>query len=256
MEDGVIMAELPAIDVKHLTVEYKTGWKKRCLAVSDVSFSVKQGEIVGFIGPNGAGKTSVIKALLGFTPTPLGNCYILGIPCSDPKSREKVGYMPEISYYPKYLTLSEFLHACAAVSGVPARVRRNVVMTVARRVDMESHLRSRLSSFSKGMLQQAGCAQALIHNPDILILDEPMSGLDPVARMRMRQLLADLRSEGKTILFSSHELSEIELVADRIILMNKGRLLYEGVVAQIVQADINLEKAFLRLLGEELPCAA
>ena len=248
--------DVTAIEVRHLTVDYKTGWGRKYRAVDDISFSVKKGEIVGFIGPNGAGKTSVIKALLGFTPTPLGTCYILGIPCSDPGSRKQVGYMPEISYYPKYLTLSEFLHTCAAVSGIPSKLRDEAVRSVAQRVGMEDHLRTRLSSFSKGMLQQAGFAQALVHNPAILILDEPMSGLDPVARMRMRHLLADLRDEGKTILFSSHELSEIELVADRIILMNKGRLLYEGSVTEIVHSDISLERAFLKLLGEKWPCAA
>jgi ABC-2 type transport system ATP-binding protein len=117
---------------------------------------------------------------------------------------------------------------------------------------MYPHLKTRLSSFSKGMLQQAGCAQALVHDPEILILDEPMSGLDPVARMRMRNLLSELRSEGKTIMFSSHELSEIELVADRILLMNCGRLMYEGPISELVGEDSNLEQAFLRLLGEKL----
>ena len=245
-----------AIEVRDLTVVYRTGRRKKKPAVKDLSFQVRKGEIVGFIGPNGAGKTSAIKAILDFIPLPKGTCVISGIPSRDPRSRQRLGYMPEISYYPKYLTLLEFLHACAAVSGLPARSRQNAVVNAAERVGMAEHLRSRLSSFSKGMLQQAGCAQALVHNPDILILDEPMSGLDPIARMRMRHLLADLRSEGKTILFSSHELGEIEMVADRILLMNEGRLIYQGAVAEVVDTGGNLEQAFLRLLGEELPWAA
>lgn len=245
----------PAIEAKNLTIEYKTG-RKRKLAVESLTFHVECGEIVGFIGPNGAGKTSTIKALLDFTPVLGGVCSICGVPTRDPRSRASLGYMPEISYYPKYLTLSEFLHACAAVSGIPARLRPDAVTKVATLVHMESHLRSKLASFSKGMLQQAGCAQALVHNPDILILDEPMSGLDPVARMRMRRLLADLRDQGKTILFSSHELGEIEMVADRILLMNKGRLLSEGPISEVVGQSDNLEQAFLRLLEGELPWAA
>lgn len=245
-----------AIEVRDLTVVYRTSRRKKKPAVKDLSFSVRKGEIVGFIGPNGAGKTSAIKAILDFIPLPKGTCVISGIPSRDPRSRQRLGYMPEISYYPKYLTLLEFLHACAALSGLPARSRQNAVVNAAERVGMAEHLKGRLSSFSKGMLQQAGCAQALVHNPDILILDEPMSGLDPIARMRMRHLLADLRSEGKTILFSSHELGEIEMVADRILLMNEGRLIYQGAVAEVVDTGGNLEQAFLRLLGEELPWAA
>ena len=248
--------DIPAIEVKALTVEYKTGRRKKRLAVQDLSFRVDWGEIVGFIGPNGAGKTSAIKALLDFIPSPRGTCFVCGMPSGDPSARKRLGYMPEISYYPKYLTLSEFLRTCASLSGVPARLRREAAVSAAETVGMSPHLKSRLSTFSKGMLQQAGCAQALVHNPDVLILDEPMSGLDPIARMRMRRLLSDLRSEGKTILFSSHELSEIEMVADRILLMNEGRLLYQGPVSKVVDAGSNLEQAFLRLLGEELPWAA
>jgi ABC-2 type transport system ATP-binding protein len=244
-----------AIEARGLTIEYKAGRKKK-LAVDDLSFQVRTGEIVGFIGPNGAGKTSAIKALLDFIPVPKGNCFISGLPSFHPKAREHVGYMPEISYYPKYLTLSEFLHTCAAISGVPRQLGKSAVGMAAERVGMTDNLKSRLSGFSKGMLQQAGCAQALVHNPDILILDEPMSGLDPIARMRMRYLLSDLRADGKTILFSSHELGEIEMVADRILLMSQGRLLYQGAVSDVLRSEKNLEQAFLKLLGEELPWAA
>lgn len=249
-------SKIAAIEAKDLTVEYKTGRKNRRLAVSDLSFRVEQGEIVGFIGPNGAGKTSAIKALLDFTPAVRGTCFIGGTPCCNPQSRKQIGYMPEISYYPKYLTLAEFLDICAAVSGMQGRARKSAVEAAAKRVGMFQHLKARLSSFSKGMLQQAGCAQAIIHNPDILILDEPMSGLDPIARMRMRHLLSELRNEGKTILFSSHELGEIELVADRILLLNKGKMVYQGPVSEITGLDGNLEQAFLRLLGEDKQWAA
>ena len=249
-------AQKPAIEARFLNIDYKTGKGKTRRSVKDLSFEVRKGEIVGFIGPNGAGKTSTIKALLDFIPSPHGTRFINGIPCDDPRSRASLGYMPEISYYPKYLTLSEFLHTCAAVSGVPRHLRKDAVLSVVHRVGMDEHLRSRLSGFSKGMLQQAGCAQALVHNPDILILDEPMSGLDPIARMRMRHLLADLRAEGKTILFSSHELGEIEMVADRILLMNQGELIFQGTIDEAVGREQNLEQAFLHLLGEELPWAA
>jgi len=164
--------------------------------------------------------------------------------------------MPEISYYPKYLKLSEFLHICAALSGIPRSQRREAVRMVADRTGMSEHLGARMAGLSKGMLQQAGFSQALLRNPDILILDEPMSGLDPIARMRMREMLAELRGEGRTILFSSHELGEIEMVADRILVLNKGRLVYQGPVSDAVGADENLERAFIRLLQEELPWAA
>jgi ABC-2 type transport system ATP-binding protein len=255
MEGEDTALSISAIEARGLTVEYRAGRSKK-RAVDDLSFRVERGEIVGFIGPNGAGKTSAIKALLDLIPVPRGTCFIAGILSSDPEARRRVGYMPEISYYPKYLTLSEFVYACAAISGVPRTRRREAVANVIERVGMTPHAKTRLSSFSKGMLQQAGCAQALVHDPDILILDEPMSGLDPIARMKMRRLLSDLRDEGKTILFSSHELSEIEMVADRILLLSEGRLVHEGHVSELVSMDTNLEQAFLRLLGEELPWAA
>ena len=248
--------DIPAIEVKDLTIEYKAGRGKRIPTVDGLSFRVEWGEIVGFIGPNGAGKTSTIKALLDFIPSPRGTCFVCGMPSGDPRARKRLGYMPEISYYPKYLTLSEFLHACAAMSGMPARLRQKAVTSAAEKVGMHAYLKSRLSSFSKGMLQQAGCAQTLVHDPDVLILDEPMSGLDPIARMRMRYLLSNLRAEGKTILFSSHELGEIEMVADRILLMDIGRLIYQGPISEVVDPGSNLEQAFLRLLREDLPWAA
>lgn len=147
--------DAPAIEAKSLNIEYKTEHGKKKLAVEDLSFHVEQGEIVGFIGPNGAGKTSTIKALLDFIPVSRGTCLISGIPSSNPKARQRLGYMPEISYYPKYLTLSEFLHTCAAVSGMPWRNREEAVISTIKRVGMYPHLKTRLSNFSKGMLQQA-----------------------------------------------------------------------------------------------------
>lgn len=246
----------PAIEVNGLTVRYPAGRKARKAAVSNLSFRVETGEIVGFVGPNGAGKTSAIKALLNLIPSPPGACFISGIPSCDPQSRARLGYMPEISYYPKYLKLSEFLHVCAAVSGIPRRLRQEAVVRAAERTCMTAHLQSRMSGFSKGMLQQAGFSQALLHDPDILVLDEPMSGLDPIARMHMRGLLSTLRSDGKTILFSSHELGEIEMVADRILVLSQGCLIYQGSIREVVGSDGNLERAFLRLLEEELPWAA
>jgi ABC-2 type transport system ATP-binding protein len=251
----VISVDKAAIETKGLTIRYKTGRTNR-LAVDELTFRVMPGEIVGFIGPNGAGKTSTIKALLDFVPVPAGSCFIWGVPSGYPESRARVGYMPEISYYPKYLSLGEFLHACAAISDIPWRKRQSAVTSVVEQVGMSAHIDARLSSFSKGMLQQAGCAQALVHNPDVLILDEPMSGLDPIARMRMRKLLSELRNDGKTILFSSHELSEIELVADRVLLLNQGRSLYQGPISEIMGMRNNLEQAFLMLLGEEMQWAA
>lgn len=253
---SVKMSEISAIEVRNLTIQYKVGRKTIRKAVDDLSFRVGSGEIVGFIGPNGAGKTSTIKTILNLIPCTEDSCLIKGISSRSRESRSIVGYMPEISYYPKYLTLREFLDSCAAISGVSGRIRAESVRCAAERVGMQDKLNVKLSNFSKGMLQQAGCAQALVHNPEILILDEPMSGLDPIARMGMRHLLSSLRDEGKTILFSSHELSEIEMVADRILLLNGGCLIYEGKISEIVSGDGGLEEAYLRLLGEGLPWAA
>lgn len=246
----------PIIEARCLNINYSAGHGKKRQAVKDLSFEVHRGEIVGFIGPNGAGKTSTIKALLNLIPVTHGECFIAGIPSSNPKSRLSVGYMPEVSYYPKYLKLCEFLRICAALSGVPRGQREKCVKFAAERTGMTPYLKTKLSGFSKGMLQQAGFTQALLHDPEILILDEPMSGLDPIARMRMRMMLSSLRSEGKTILFSSHELGEIEMVADRILLMNEGSLVFQGPIAELVGNETNLEQAFVRLLGEELPWAA
>ncbi len=221
-------------------------------AVRDLSLELHRGEIMGFLGTNGAGKTTTIRMLLGFLPPDAGEISIFGRAPGDPASRARIGYMPEIAYYYPFLTIGELLEFYGGLCGLSrAEVRRRAPGLIER-VGLAGHERKLLKTSSKGMLQRAGIAQAILHDPDLLILDEPATGLDPLARMQFRDLLVELRNEGKTIFFSSHELSEAELICDRVAIVKDGTIVRSGSIAELAgEGDRNLERIFLDALGVE-----
>jgi ABC-2 type transport system ATP-binding protein len=196
-----------------------------------VSLYAAAGEILGFLGPNGAGKTTTIKIILGLLRPDSGSVTIFGNPAGGREAARSIGYLPETPYFHPHLTLREFLGFCGGLSGLSgADLRRRVEETTAL-VGLEPHAGRRLKGFSKGMLQRAGLAQAILHGPDLLVLDEPFSGLDPLGRKMVRDILVDLRGRGKTIFFSSHILPDMEALCDRTAIIR------DGVVTRSVTLD-------------------
>lgn len=218
-------------------------------AVDDLSLSLKQGEVVGFLGTNGAGKTTTIKMLLGILRPTEGTISVMGGDPADPATRLRVGYMPETAYYYPYLNARELLEFYGGLCGMDRRAVRARADVLLEQVDLAEAAERPLKTCSKGMLQRAGIAQALLADPDLLVLDEPFTGLDPLARIRFRQLLQRLRETGKSIFFSSHELGETELLCDRVAIMKKGRCFYDGPVSRLAgDGRENLERIFLDVL--------
>jgi ABC-2 type transport system ATP-binding protein len=244
------------LKIANLRVEYRTrelGGSTK-VAVDGLNLEVLPGQVFGFLGPNGAGKTTTMNVLLGFVPPTSGAAYLFGVDVRQPIARQRIGYLPELTYYYKFLTVEELLRFYAKIFGLPRAETERRIDAVLKLVELE-HARKRLiKTYSKGMQQRAGLAQALINNPDLLILDEPTSGLDPLGRMKVREIIQRLKNEGKTVFFSSHELGEVETVCDRVALLHQGRLKIEGRVADIVaEHRMNLEQVFLKLIGYEPP---
>ena len=233
------------INVQNLTKRYGAH-----LAVDDVSFRCEPGTVTGFLGPNGAGKTSTMNVLLGFVPPTSGTANIFGVNVQQTIARQRLGYLPELTYYYKFLTAEELLRFYARIFGIEKSERERRVDAVLKLVELE-HARKRLiKTYSKGMQQRVGLAQALINNPDLLILDEPTSGLDPLGRMKVRDIIKRLKNEGKTVFFSSHELGEVETVCDRVAIMHQGELKVLGRVDDLAQEhQCNLEQLFLKIVG-------
>jgi ABC-2 type transport system ATP-binding protein len=220
------------------------------IAVDDLTLGVRQGEVFGFLGPNGAGKTSTMNVLLGFTHAVGGSASIFGVDVRQPIARRRIGYLPEMTYYYKFLTAEELLRTYARIFGLAASETTARIDELLALVEL-GHARKRLiGTYSKGMQQRLGLAQALLNRPDLLILDEPTSGLDPLGRMKVREIILRLKAAGKTVFFSSHELGEVESVCDRVAILHHGQLRALGSVADIAQTDAgSLEKAFLRIIG-------
>ncbi len=225
------------------------------VAVKGLTFQVHAGEVFGFLGPNGAGKTTTMNVLLGFVRPAAGAAYLFEVDVRQPIARQRLGYLPELTYYYKFLNAEELLRFYGRTFGIPAAELERRIDAVLRVVDLEAARKRLIKTYSKGMQQRAGLAQALINNPDLLILDEPTSGLDPVGRMKVREIIHRLKGEGKTIFFSSHELGEVETVCDRVAVLNQGELQVEGRVADLAaQYQCNLEQIFLKVIG--YPAAA
>ncbi len=238
--------------IKNLSHKYRSD-KDQLQALTDLNLTLDRGEIFGFLGPNGAGKTTTIKLLLGILRVQDGELSLFGKSPEDPNARMKVGYMPEIATYYKYLTPKELLSAYGDIFRIEKRILLERIDLLLESVGLKGRETALMGTFSKGMMQKVSFAQALINDPDLLILDEPTSGLDPVARRRMRDVIQGLRSQGKTIFFSSHELSEVELICDRIGILHKGQLKAVGTVKDLLGekgAADSLENYFLKIIGE------
>lgn len=223
-----------AIRTEGLTKIY-TSRKQKHLAVRDLNLQIADGETVGFIGANGAGKTTTIKMLLYFITPTRGRAWLYDVPCEEPRARQKVGYMPEQPYFPRYLTPRELLSAHAALAGVPARDAKHRVEIALELARADTFAHRPIGKLSKGMTQRVALAQALVGDPQLLILDEPASGLDPVSRVEMRNVLQALKEHGKTIFLSSHHLGEVELICDRVAIIHQGYLLAFGTPEELTQ---------------------
>ena len=220
-------------------------------AVDGLSLALAPGEIVGFLGTNGAGKTTTIKMTLGLLAPTSGTVKVLGGDPSDPRVRAHIGYMPEVATYYPYLDARELLSFYGGICGLDAKTVRERTDELLDAVGLADAAKRPLKTYSKGMLQRAGIAQALLNDPDLLVLDEPFTGLDPLARIHFRELLLDLKRRGKTVFFSSHELGETELLCDRVAIMKKGHCVYQGPVKDIAgDGATNLERLFLKTLEE------
>jgi ABC-2 type transport system ATP-binding protein len=240
------------VSVEHLRVEYQPkGTDEQVkLAVRDLTFDVQAGEVFGFLGPNGAGKTTTMNVLLGFVQPTSGLARIFGVDVRQPIARQRIGYLPELTYYYKFLTTEELLRFYARIFQVPRREVEGRIDQVLRIVGLDQARKRLIKTYSKGMQQRAGLAQALINNPDLLILDEPTSGLDPIGRMKVREIIQRLKGEGKTVFFSSHELGEVETICDRVAILHAGELREIGRVEDLVRKhQCNLEQVFLKVAG-------
>jgi ABC-2 type transport system ATP-binding protein len=227
---------MTVIEITNLTKDYELGfWRKRKVrALDGLSLSIDGGQIFGFLGANGAGKTTTLKLLMRLIFPSAGSARILGHDISDVSMHQRIGYLPENPYFYDYLTAREFLDYCAQIFGYPAATRKKRAADLLARVKLdEKRWDTQLRKFSKGMLQRVGLAQSLVNDPEIVFLDEPMSGLDPVGRREVRDLIAELRDEGKTVFMCSHILSDIEVLCDRVAILKKGRLAQVGYLDEL-----------------------
>src|SRR6201984_2335224 len=226
----------PAIETQNLTKEYPHGFLhlKRNTSLENLTMQVEEGEVFGFLGPNGAGKSTTIKLLMGIIFPTAGSARILGKPVSDVSMHRDIGYLPEQPYFYDYLTAAEVLDYFARFHGFRAAKRKELVQKMLQRVGPETAGKIQLRKFSKGMLQRVGLAQAILHDPKLVILDEPMSGLDPVGRREVRDIILDLKNAGNRLLFSTHILSDAETLCDRVGVIAGGKLRGVGAPGAIV----------------------
>src|SRR5215204_3920406 len=224
------------VEIEQLTKDYEVGfWRKRKVrALDGLTLQVNQGQIFGFLGANGAGKTTTLKLLMRLIFPTAGSAKILDHDIGDVSMHERIGYLPENPYFYDYLTAREFLDYCAEIFGYPAAARKRRAADLLARVRLdEKRWDTQLRKFSKGMLQRVGLAQSIINDPEIVFLDEPMSGLDPIGRREVRDLIASLRQEGKTVFMCSHILSDIEVLCDRVAILKRGRLAQVGYLDEL-----------------------
>jgi len=228
-----------AIRTRALRKVFRTGfWMRPVDAVKEVDLEVKAGEIFGFIGPNGAGKTTTIKVLTGLVMPTSGEAWVRDLPVSDPNSRASLGFLPEGTFFHDYLTGREFLDFHGALLGIPKELRRERIPKLLARVGLTGAEDRQIRRYSKGMRQRAGLAQALIGEPDLVILDEPMSGLDPLGRKDIRDVILSLRDEGKTVFFSSHILEDAEVICDQVAIILSGRIVRQGYLDELLGQEL------------------
>jgi ABC-2 type transport system ATP-binding protein len=249
----------PALAIIELTKDYAVGfWRKRPYRALDrLNLQVKTGEVFGFLGPNGAGKTTTLKLLMELVFPTSGRAEILGYPVGDLRAKRRIGYLAENPYFYDHLTAEELLTYFAALFGYRYREARSRAERLLDEVGIGAERRLQLRKFSKGMLQRVGIAQALVNDPELVIFDEPMSGLDPLGRRDVRKLILHLRDRGCTVFFSSHVLSDAEALCTRVAILAQGRLVAEGPLGEMVSLEArgwelvvsNLQEAILPAVG-------
>ena len=237
------------VRVDALAKTFRKPFTRRAIAaVKEVSFEVRKGEIFGFLGPNGAGKTTTLKMLTGLIRPTSGSASLLGEPIPSPQAMGRVGFLPENPYIYPYLTPREFVTLAATLCDIPGKGRDERVEAILSRVGMSEAIDRPAHALSKGMLQRVGFAAALVHEPELLILDEPMSGLDPVGRKDIRDLILEERKLGRTVLFSSHILSDVELLCDRVCILKSGQVVVAGRLDELLaQGSKRSEVALLNV---------
>ncbi len=233
--------QAPALSFEGLHKEFKVGFRlKRVQAVRGVTLDVEQGQIFGYLGPNGAGKTTTMKMAMSLIQPTAGSVRLFGRPAEDAAVRQHIGYLPEHPYFYDYLTAFEVVDFYGKLFRIPRKVRHPRVDQLLDRVGLGHAKHRRLRGFSKGMLQRVGIAQALVNDPRLVVMDEPMSGLDPVGRHEVRELIAALRAEGKTIFLSSHILHDIETLCDRVAILRDGAVERVGALRELLEGDGSL----------------
>jgi ABC-2 type transport system ATP-binding protein len=228
-----------AIWTASLGKAYRIGfWRRRVDALRDLTLQVRAGEVFGYLGPNGAGKSTTIKLLLGLVQPTAGEAYVLGRPAGDASARRHIGFLPENPSFYEYLTGQEFLTYCGRLLGIARPRLREQIRDLLGEVGLERAARQQVRKYSKGMVQRLGLAQALLGDPKLLILDEPMSGLDPIGRKEVRDLILRQKAAGRTVFFSTHILPDVEMICDRVGILVDGRLVRTGPVNDLLGGDL------------------
>jgi ABC-2 type transport system ATP-binding protein len=248
----------PAIEIEGLTKDYAVGfWRKQTRrSLDNLTLQVQEGEAFGFLGPNGAGKTTTLKLLMSLIFPTAGTARVRGRSIDDVRMHREIGYLPEQPYFYDYLTARELLDYYARFFDFPAVERRKRVTRFLERVGLAEEGNVQLRKFSKGMLQRVGIAQAIVHDPQVIFLDEPMSGLDPVGRREVRDIILDLKNQGRTVFFSTHILSDAEMLCDRVAVLLGGKLQGVGAPGEIVSMEVYAMEIFFEMRdGRLLPSA-
>ncbi len=229
---------VPAINVVHLTKDFHLGLRGvKLRAVEDLSLTVADNQVYGLLGPNGSGKSTTMKIILGLLEPTRGHCEIFGLPSGSVEARRQVGFLPEAPYFYRFLTGRELVEFYAGICGVPAGNRRARVNEVIELVGLTAAASRRVGTYSKGMLQRIGLAQAIVHDPRLVILDEPTAGVDPIGSRVMGELIVELKRRGKTVLLCSHLLAQVEGVCDHLAILNQGKLVAQGSVAELLRKE-------------------
>jgi len=241
------------IKTEALRKTFLAGFRRQKIeALKGVSLEIEKGEIFGFLGPNGAGKTTTIKILVGLIRPTSGNAFVLGKPAGEVTSRARIGFLPEQPYFYEYLTGEEFLNFCSRFFSITESERKSRISNLLGQVGLDRARNLALRKYSKGMLQRIGIAQALINDPELVILDEPMSGLDPLGRKEIRDLIAGLKEKGKTVFFNTHIISDVEIICDRVGIIDHGNLIKVGVIEELARATIHQWEIQAEVREEEL----
>ena len=232
------MMNSPAIRIRNLTKDFSVGIRGvKLRALDDLCLDISKNEIFGLLGPNGSGKSTTIKIILGLLKASSGNCEIFGQPSMEVAARKSVGFLPEAPYFYRYLTGRELVHYYARICMMQRSKIADSVDSVIELVGMTEAANRRVSTYSKGMLQRIGLAQSLVHDPDLVILDEPTAGVDPLGSAAIAKIVRELKHRGKTILLSSHLLAQIEGLCDRVAILHRGKLVREGRVVDLVEQN-------------------